>query len=437
MKQEKKWGLVINRFWKGIVFLAFFLLFYVFAKEILFPKIKKQDVLVDVKEHGFLAYEKKNYKKAREYLKEGLKVKVLESKEKILLASLFVQKNEIEAAERLVHSIPLGKQNESYFLIKSLIYMHQGDFNEAEKTISKLEEWDSEKGKWNSGILKFLKNEYELSLNQIEALFKKGVKRGLLFYLKNLNEIQMLSKEPHSDKDWERVEGSILESLERTFEYHQELYLLMAYVNFKKRDLAKTEEFIKKVLKEDPYFSNEYHYNSFIASSLIDWKVLSGYCNQIFLSNSEQALFNVFQGVCLFKTGNRVEGKPYIEKAKMQAPYDPIILSWYAYHLIEEGLLDQANEILEVSLKYNNLNQIIPYVLKGRLFEEKQDWTAALAAWEKVLSFNSYYVSGFGGVVSSYFHLEQWEDLELYKNQGLNIYPYSSRLLQVEPLSKD
>ena len=71
-------------------------------------------------------------------------------------------------------------------------------------------------------------------------------------------------------------------------EYRQEFYVLLAWLN--RKDKTKRENYIKKVLNEDPYFIQEYNYDLFTGHYLLDWSYLMPYCKNLFEEDSENPL---------------------------------------------------------------------------------------------------------------------------------------------------
>ena len=100
----------------------------------------------------------------------------------------------------------------------------------------------------------------------------------------------------------------------------------------------------------------------------------------------------------------------------------------YAYLLMLEGKDVELEQVLSL-IDYNDLKQPLPYILKARFFERKQDWARALTVWKDLLSFSARHLSGLAGVAVANYQLGDHSTAEVYRNKGLSEYHYYVRLL--------
>lgn len=415
-------------FWIGGLALLLGLTGYLIFQKVVLPQMMQEKLLLsEAKEAGHMAYSSGNFEKAFQYFEKGLEEGTLGVKEKLLMIVLLIQKNQIELAENLLQSIPEQERSDTRFLLaQGLLFMYERRFSEAEKLFARAEIFHPEQSLLNLSLLKFFKEDYKASLDFINKLLLSGYKRGIGFYLKALNQIRISQKNPL------KVRKAIADYLNKSPEYHQELYLLMASLSALQGNKRETGGFIRKALEEDPYFSGEYHYDPFLAVQLLDWSFLMDYCSQVFKLNSGNPFFNAIYGFCLLKANVDDKGASLLERAKAQAPDHPVILSLYAFYLIQGGVFNEAEGVLETAIKHNKRNFLIPYVMRGRLYEKRSEWVSALQSWKKVLSLNSYHVAGFAGAAVSNFHLGKKSEMKYYKDKGLEFYPYQKRLLMLE-----
>ena len=420
---QKRQGL----FWVGGLIFILGLIGYIGFQRVILPqRMQEQFLLSEVKAAGHAAYSEGNFEKAFQYFKKGFEEGTLGIKEKLLMTVLLIQKNQIELAENLLSSVSEQERSDTRFLLaQGLLFIYERRFSEAEKLFAQAKIFHPEKSLLNLSLLKFFKGDHKASLDYINELLLSGYKRGIGFYLKALNQVQ-ISQNPLS------VRKDVMDYLNKTPEYHQELYLLRAYLGALQGNKNEAEDFIKKTLEEDPYFVKEYHYDPFLAVQLLDWSFLMDYCSQIFKLNSGKAFFNAINGFCLLKANMDDKGASHLERAKAQAPNHPIILSIYAFYLIQAGVFNEAEEVLKIAMQNNKRNFLIPHVMRARFYEKRKEWVSALQSWKKVLSLNSYHMAGFAGAAVSSFHLNKKSEMKHYKDKGLNFYPYQKRLLMLE-----
>ena len=427
LRVEKKTKQKPTGIWIIGLILALGLIGYVVFQKVIRPQMMKEKILLSqIKEEGHAAFLSGNFEKAFQSFEKGLKEGSLRTKEKLLMIVLLIQRNQIELAENLLQSVPDQDRSDTRFLLaQGLLFMYERRFSEAEELFTQAEIFHPESSLLNLSLLKFFEENYKVSLDYVNKLLLSGYDRGIGFYLKALNQIQTSS-------DPSGVKKDITNYMDKTMEYHQEFYLLMAYLSALQRNKKETSHFIKKTLNEDPYFVEEYHYDPFLAVQLLDWSFLMDYCSKVFKLNSAKSFFNVMKGLCLLKANVDDKGASHLERAKAQTPDHPIILSMYAFHLIQGGFFTEAGEVLEAAVQHNKRNLLIPYVMQGRLYEKRGEWVSALQSWKKALSLNSYHIPSLAGAAVSSFHLNKNSEMKYYKDKGLELYPHQKRLLMLQ-----
>ena len=418
---------IVSRIWQGIVFIALSIVLYIAYNEFLIPSQKKVESLNST-QIGMEAYKKGNEEKAFEYLSKGLKENVLKGEEIVALSSLLLKKNKVEQANETLQTLPSSLFNSVKVLsLKGLAHLREKNFTVAESFFSKAKELEEKSNKIplrsliNLALLSYIKKDYASTEELINKLIKTGYERGLLYYLRILNNLgQQMSKE--------KIERNIKTFIKFDPEYRQEFYVLLAYLN--QKDKAQREDYIEKALNEDPYFTEEYDYDLFTGSYLLDWSHLVPYCKDLFEEDMESPLINGLYGFCLIKSQKKRQAQIYLETARKQASDNPLVASVYVYGLIERESFVQAESLLDIIQKNNtHKNYIIPYILKARIYELKREWPLVALSLKSLLEINSSHLSGNGGMAYASFQLGDKKAYLTHKERALRMYPHYKKLL--------
>lgn len=426
---RKRISFIIKTSWQVIVVFAICIGAYVLYKEFIRPAQQQRLARENFEANGLNFYKSGNYKQALVYFENANSQNILEDKEKLWLASLFIQEGKLQRATSIVNELsdsPILNTGEG-LLLNGLISFSQKDFQSAEKYFNSALTQKEKTALVNLALLKWQSKNYQQSLFYLNQLAQKGYERGIVFYLRALNLLSQnqtdalasyINQELSFDKETSLIK-----------EYRQEFYLMQAYYYMQTQQFEKLEGAVKNLLNEDPFFSEEYQYSSFIATQQLNWSMLYPYCQSIFNSNSENNLFNVLNGFCYLKSGDYMRGARYIRLAKNREPKEPLFLSMYAYLLILQERDDVQIEQALSLIDYNNLKQKLPYIIKARFFERRGDWSRALGMWKILLSFSEDHLSGISGVFVTNYKLGNRPTAIMYKNKGLREYPYYVRLL--------
>ena len=427
---------IIRKLWQSIVIVSFGILIYIAYNEFFLPSQKTEQTLVNIKKVGMTAYKSGNETEAFKYLSQGLRENLLEGEEKVALASLLVQRRETEKASEILNTLPHSLFNTVKVLsLKGLTHIIDSDFKVAESFFlqSKDLEEKSNAAPINSLINLVIVNSMRKNIpavtDFINQLIKAGYERGLLYYIQTLNSLTA------KEIDREKVLKDINTFIKIDPEYRQEFYVLLAWLNRKNK--AKREEYIVKVLNEDPYFIEQYDYSLFTGAYLLDWTFLMPYCKSLFEENSENPLFNSFYGLCHIKSRQKRQAQIYLETARKQASDNPLITSIYAYNLIENGELEQAKSLLEVIQSHNTASYTIPYVLKARIHKLKREWELAVMTLKNLLAVDLAHLSGNAEMAYANFHLNRTQDYLTYKERALRQYPHYKSLLTLQTPKKN
>ena len=402
---------------------------YVIYKEAIVPAQKKQKVRERIQSRGLKFYKAGDHRQALPYFEEADLKNILQEEEKLLLASLFIQEGKIQRASGIVKQLSNDSPSKStdWFLLQGLLSFFQNNFPEAEKNFNFAKKQKPQLSLLNLALLKWKTGDYKTSVSYLDQLLKIGYERDIVFYLKALNLLfqnQITELVSYIDQEIHLDESSGF------IEYKQELYLILAYVHGREGKTEELEKLIQLLLNEDPFFGKEYQYNSFLAVKALNWNVLYPYCQSIFESDPKNNLFNALYGFCHLKVGNLKQGSRYIEQAKNRAPEAPLFLSLYAYLLMLQDRDIQLEQVLAL-IDYDKLKRedVLPFILRARFFEGKEDWVRALTVWKKLLSFHENHLSALGGVAVANYKLGDTVAGAIYRGRGLREYPHYVRLL--------
>ena len=407
--------------WKAIGIFTVIAIGYILYEEFFKPLKAKESTLEEMRGSGLKFYQAGDYKQAFHYFKEGMDQQLLNFEEKIIASSLFIQEEQFAKAEKILNALSDQEQSDPKIsLLRGLIHWSERNWVSAEKSFLKSKDIESQSGLINLGILKFTKKDYLSSLKYIRQVQERGSQRGLLHYLEALNLVKL---------NPETALSYLQDAIKRSPEYHQEVYLLLAYLYSKKSNEEMTQLFLQKSLNEDPFFNSEYKYNVFISRSHLNWNQLLDYCHSIYNSNKDNFLYNLMYGFCYLKIGSAYKGISYLKKARAQAPKNSLVLSIYAYYLMQNESISEAETVLESAANYNSQNFYIPYILKAYLYEKKENWSSALKSWDHILRIDDSHLSGIAGSAFSNFKLKRMDEMNIMREQGLEQYPYYTKIL--------
>ena len=431
---RKKISSIIQISWYLVVVSALSVGAYIFYKEVIIPIQQKEAAIEVFKTKGLKFYKAGNYKQALPYFEKAYAHNILQMEEQFFLASLFLQEDKPQkaflVANELSNRSTLLKTG-NWFLLSGLVSFFQKNFPKAEKNFNLALKQKKHIALVNLSLLKWRSEDYEKSLFYLDQLAKTGYERDIVFYLRALN---LLSQNQISDlTSYISQELSLNQGSRFIKEYKQELYFMLAYAHMKNQNLEALNKAVRSLLNEDPFFYTEYQYSSFIPVRTLNWNIFYPYCKGIFDFDPKNSLFNALYGFCYLKIGQLKEGAKYIKQAKNREADEPLFMSLYAYLLMLQGKnfqLEQAFSLIDYSrLKQE---QTLPFILKARFFEEKQDWARSLAIWKSLLSLDVQQLSGIAGVAVASYKLGDDSTANLYRDRGLSEYPYYVRLLSYE-----
>ena len=371
---------------------------------------------------GYQFYKDKNYKQAFSLFKEEEKNKKLSFDEAAILTSLYLGKGQVLQAHKLLKKLDEAQFSKSRYgkMTQGLIRIHDKELDRAESSFQEVQKEDFGVATLNLSIVKFLQGKHEDSLKYVFELIKQDLDRGFVFYLKTLNEAA-LGVDFSSD-------ASIF--LKKTPEYHQEYYFLLSYLYYTQGNKPLAYDFLKKTLLEDPFFSDEYFYNSFLAVNKISWSLLKSYCQDFSEQLFKKSLTHALQSLCFFKAGDFNTGQVFLKKALEELPQDPIVLSLQAYSLMLEDKHEQALVVIDKAIQNLTESLALPYKLQARAYEKLNKWDKALKSWKQVLKLDSADIAGLGGAALSYNSLLNSSEARRYKQKTLRQYPDYKKILE-------
>lgn len=438
----KKTQQIIKRLWHFVILISLGVLLYIVYKEVFVPSQKKAETLVNVRQSGMKAYRDGNKSEALKHLSEGWKENLLSDEEKVALASLLLQKKEIEKVSEIISSLSSSHFNSIKVLnLQGLLHILEKNLQVAESFFLNAYEMEKKSDKIptrsliNLALLNYIRKDSPATEKFVNQLMALGYERGFLYYLKILSNLSptLAKEEGGGTKNipTDKIQKDISFFMKIDPEYRQEFYVLLAWLN--RTDQDTREDYIRKSLNEDPYFVDEYSYDLFTGNRLLDWSYLMPYCKDLFEKDTESPLSNSFYAFCHIKSGKKNQAEVYLETARKQASDNPLITSIYSYNLMENGKMEQAESLLEVIQdNRSEFPYTIPYTLKARIYTLRKEWPLAILAFKTLLSINSGHISGLGGMAYASFQVGNNKDYMTYKERALRMYPHYKKLLTLK-----
>ena len=325
--------------------------------------------------------------------------------------------------------------SEKVLSLKGLAYLSERNFKIAESFLLKSKDLEEKSNNTSSRslvnlvLLNYMQEDIPSAKEFINQLIQAGYERGIRYYLEALSQLAV------NTADIKKVQEDIKTFLSVSPEYRQEFYVLLAWLN--RKDKTKREDYIKKVLNEDPYFIQEYNYDLFTGHYLLDWSYLMPYCKNLFEEDSENPLMTSFYGFCHIKSNQKRQAQIYLETARKQASDNVLVTSIYAYALIEKRALEQAESLLEVIQSHGTHKYTIPYTLKARIHTLRGEWRLVAMTLKDLLAIDSVHPSGNGELAYASFQLGNKKDYLTYKDRALRQYPLYKKLLSLQTKKKD
>jgi len=417
---KRKVHFIMHKIWLFIAIAFVFIFGFVFIKEFVYKYQTKRTLIKHIETRGVHLYEAGNYESALVIFQKGFKNHILNEGQKQILLNLFIQQRDLEQAETLLYQIQNSLPKSQSLLIQALLEFHKTSYTSAQSLFLQVKEEHQDISLMNLILLDLVQKNYSGVLDKSNQMISKGNKRGVIFYLKSLALLKL-------NVENQKIKKFIKKSLKETPEYYQEFHLLLAYLSILEGNTQEAKKWIINILDWDHGFYRQYRYSSLIPVNLVNWSLLMPYCEKIFSKKVDDYLFTALYGLCHLK-GDSKKGFEYIAKAKNQNPKNDLIVSLFAYSLMQQGSFVKA-EVLLNQIKTSSFK--IFYVLKAKLFERQKEWNLALAYWEDLLEMEPYHLSALAGLAFNYYKLNDHSNMTSYKNRGLEIYPYYVQMLSL------
>ena len=379
-------------------------------------------------------FDEGHYPQALPYLEKALQKGALNPRGRLLLSALWLSKGKTKKALDLTQELkdsPVLTTGEGH-LLQGLLAFADNKISASKEFFKAASLAPRQKDiAWlNLALLDWKTGDYSSSLSYLSQLMKMAYDRDIVFFLKALN--LLFQGETESLRSYILRDLRLGQNHELVKEYKQELYLLLAYAQSQQAQKPSAQDFVFKLLNEDPLFYQEYKYSPFVMTTVQQmaetWSDLHPYCLQIFHSDSQNSLMNALLGFCLLKKGDLTQSLKYIERAKNIEVDNPLFLSLLAHFLMQNGEAPKAKEILElIDNSQLQSGQSLPLIIKARMFEQKKDYARALSTWAFLLEKNPFHISGLAGAERASLQLKEKSRSELYRKQLLQIYPYHIR----------
>ena len=383
---------------------------------------EKKNLIKQVQTQGVDFYNSGRYKASLKIFQKGFKNNILDQDQKKILIHLLLNQKKLEEAQSLLTDIENSLSQSELYFIKGLIAFHDSSYSSARKFFLEAEGDYINSGLLNLSFIDLAEKKYEGVLDKSNQLLFKGYQREIVFYLRTLALIKMGSYTT-------QIKQQIEKHLKKSPEYQQELSLLLSYLYMKEGNKDKAKKHIASLLDWDFNFYKQYYYDSLIPVDSLNWSLLLPYCKELFENYEDDYLITALYGVCHIQEGSQKRlGFQYIRQARNQKPKDHLMISLFSYSLIEQGSWSQADTNLD-QIKKSSYKLF--YILKAQSLEKKEQWNSALVYWQDLLEMDPYNLSALGGMAFNQFMLQDFSDMKVYKDRGLNAYPHYVRLLSL------
>ena len=434
-KLNKKIGFAIKFSWQLIAISSFLVVGFILYQISYIPIKKKNKLLTELNLKGKNYYKAGDFKQALPFFEKAQAY--LTEEDKFSFAVLLLQNNQLEKSLMIKEEItnPAIQQKDSWTLFEGLSYFYSRKYSKAEisfhNVISKNNNQTLNQALLNLALLKLENRQYNAVINQINQLLRRSFERDIVWYLKAL---YLLNQKKMSELENYLINDLALETKKQSFiiEFKQELLFLLAYTYMKAGKMEEKNEVIKKLLNQDPYFSEEFNYSPLIAKNKLNWKLLYPYCNEIFYSNTEENLTQALYGFCLIKTNQIQQASSYIERAKAKDPGNSLFLSLYVYLLMSEKKSHQKIEQTLSTINYDNQltkENALSFIIKARFFEQAKYWDSALLVWKDLINQNVGHISGLSGISFNSYQIGETTEGDFYRKKVLTRYPYHTKVL--------
>lgn len=428
---KKQSSVLLRWFWISIAVLSLLMVFYVTYTEIIIPRKIKQEILKNLHTKAIKLYKAAAYAQALPYYEKARTNKILQTKDLLLLGSMYAQKSNFSQVASILDQVSAtpAAQTDEYFLLQAMLAMHKKHFTQADNYLKQVSAKHPQ-ALLNFLILKLRQRDfksYEFYLDQIK--YTNLSERGLVFYTKTLN---LFFQNKFTDViQFVDQEISLGTNQALSLEFHQELYLMLAYSYLKTKQHQAFEKALISMFNQDPFFSNQHKYNSYVAIKELSWSMFYPYCKSMYDSNLQNSMIHALYGLCYLKMDMFNKGISIIKNIKNQDPDNVLFASLYAYALMLNNEHLKARQILSLvkTDKIDQNSQILFYIIQASLFEAQEDWHRALKTWQLLLSAKPKHLSGIAGLTTSYYKLNKQVQAKIYLEKGLNLHPYFIKLL--------
>ena len=251
---------------------------------------------------------------------------------------MLLKKNKLQKAFILANEISDSSviNSESGILLRALIDFYDQDYKKASKsfeTVASSKSDFSNKALINLAILNWEQKQYQKSIGQLNSLITQAFERDIVWYLKAVN---LLYQNRWSDLEKYIKNELFFDQGAIVIEFKQELYLMLAYLEMRKKDTSRLKYYVLKFFNEDPFMYQNYSYHPLIAVNRLNWSYVFSYCRDIFNFNPDDNLLRALYAFCMFKMDQFDKADSELKRLRSAEPQNPLFLSLQAYFLMDK-----------------------------------------------------------------------------------------------------
>lgn len=315
------------------------------------------------------------YDKALAQLQKGIEQEPYNAPLRVVQAQLLVAQNKEEDASKILEIISDQAQQEVQCIdvcrsemknLRGLISLHREDLPEAEKNFLEALQAKVEyvPAHYNLGYTRYLQGDFSGAESEFleavghggrDGIIAVGLTRALAAQIEN-------STDAIVKKDLTLLDGFARTSMD----YRQEILLGKTYLSVILADKRSARKWLEETLNTDPGFTGQHVHDPTYNRKLADWENLQDWCTKISGAlGSSSVHMGIFNGLCAFKAGNKLNGLNLAEKSLSSNPRDPLILSLYGYIQESWGRHQEAKTAFDMASKQNPSTKL-PFIFQAQ-----------------------------------------------------------------------
>lgn len=380
----------------------------------------------ELRQLGFRARSLGFYDKALAFLKQAEKMSPQDQDNNFNLALLeIVLEKQTLSGRRKLETVLTQKTDrvtgaEGYTAI-GLSYALEGDLKSAQDSYSRALSLDEKywQAQFNQSMTQAAEQQFEAALATLSAIEIKAQNELILSLMKGIFSLELAKKDKSYISNSEEVFEKLRVLTEKTSEFRQEIFLLLAKKASMQKDLDAVAKYLQQFLQADPYSTDEYVAELLVDRRFMNWTYLNHFCSDI-VEQTEVSSGNLaFKSICLTKAGEQMKAQSLIQQALAQTPKNHVILAVSAYLNKESGREAEAKSNLKMSMQEGS--SFLSFNLLARQCNDENQVNCSRNAWNRVLVMNPQSVEAFSGLAWLAHGEKNTFEMRKQMEQGLSL----------------